>query len=196
MSERSLEQLWAGWRREYVTSASAADRRRSDIDARQLDETQRPNDADESDCVFCRIAASGPPRADNGVVWRTDLTYAVLNAYPYASGHLLVTPVRHVGDLDRLTPQESAELWDTTVRSVTVITTAYDPDGINIGANLGRAAGAGLPDHVHLHVLPRWSGDTNFMTTAAGVRVIPESLTDSWRRLHDVWSDGGSLQPG
>jgi ATP adenylyltransferase len=124
------------------------------------------------------------------------MTFVVLNAYPYASGHLLVTPVRHVGCLDQLNPEESAELWEATVRSVAVITAAYDPDGINMGANLGRAAGAGLPDHVHLHVLPRWSGDTNFMTTVAGVRVIPESLTDAWRRLHEAWSDGGSPVPG
>ena len=82
------------------------------------------------------------------------------------------------------------------MRSAKVITAAYDPDGINMGANLGRAAGAGLPDHLHLHVLPRWSGDTNFMTTVAGVRVIPESLNDAWQRLHHVWSDGGSFVPG
>jgi ATP adenylyltransferase len=197
VSEQSLEQLWAGWRREYVTSASVADRRKSGANARSVADTRASGDAeDDGECVFCRIAASGPPSADNGVVWRSERTYAVLNAYPYASGHLLVAPVRHVGGIDQLTPQESAELWEATVRSVSVISAAYDPDGINMGANLGRAAGAGLPDHVHLHVVPRWSGDTNFMTTLAGVRVIPESLTDTWRRLHDAWSDGESLVAG
>ena len=134
-----------------------------------------------------RIAASGPPSVDNLVVWRSDLSFAVLNAYPYASGHLLVMPLRHVAELDELSPEESADLWCGTRLAVSAITDAYDPDGINMGANLGRAAGAGIPGHLHLHVLPRWSGDTNFMTTVAGVRVMPESLTVGWERLHGAW---------
>ena len=171
MSESSLEQLWAGWRHEYVASATAAERREAG-----------------DGCVFCRIAASGPPSADNLVVWRSDLSLAVLNAYPYASGHLLVMPVRHVGALGALTPDESADVWEAARRAVEAITAAYDPDGINMGANLGRAAGAGIPGHLHLHVLPRWAGDTNFMTTVAGARVMPESLTVGWKRLHEAWS--------
>jgi diadenosine tetraphosphate (Ap4A) HIT family hydrolase len=170
MSEGGLEQLWAGWRNEYVASATAAERRHED-----------------GECVFCRIAASGPPSEDNGVVWRGDLTLAVMNAYPYASGHLLVMPVRHVGTLEDLDEAESADLWQATRRAAAAITDAYDPDGLNMGANLGRAAGAGIPEHVHLHVLPRWSGDTSFMAAVAGVRVIPESLTVGWRRLHEAW---------
>jgi diadenosine tetraphosphate (Ap4A) HIT family hydrolase len=166
----SLEQLWAGWRHEYVTAAGAAEKAGTD-----------------DGCVFCRIAASGDPSADNGVVWRGELTLAVLNAYPYASGHLLVAPVRHVSSLDELTAAESGDLWETTRAAAAALGTAYDPDGLNIGANLGRAAGAGIPRHLHLHVLPRWSGDTNFMTTVAGVRVIPESLPATWRSVHDAW---------
>jgi ATP adenylyltransferase len=166
----SLEQLWAGWRREYVASASEADRRSA-----------------EGECVFCRLAASGPPSPDSGVVWRGELTFAVLNAYPYASGHLLVMPVRHAPELEGLTEPESADLWVATRRALAAITAAYDPDALNMGANLGRAAGAGIPGHVHLHVLPRWSGDTNFMTSVVGVRVMPESLIDSWKRLHGAW---------
>jgi len=169
----SLEQLWAGWRRAYVEAASAAERTGTD-----------------DGCVFCRIAASGPPDAGNGVVWRGELVYAVLNAYPYANGHLLVTPERHLGDLDELTPAESGALWQATTAAVRAITTAYGPDGVNMGANLGRAAGAGIPAHLHLHVVPRWSGDTNFMTSVAGVRVMPESLTASWERLHAAWPRG------
>jgi ATP adenylyltransferase len=169
----SLDQLWAGWRHDYVTAAGAAERRGSD-----------------DDCVFCRIAASGDPSADNGVVWRGELTFAVLNAYPYASGHLLVAPVRHLSSLDELTAAESPDLWETTRTAAAAIDSAYDPDGLNIGANLGRAAGAGIPRHLHLHVLPRWSGDTNFMTAVAGVRVLPESLPRSWQRLHDAWPIG------
>jgi diadenosine tetraphosphate (Ap4A) HIT family hydrolase len=169
----TLEQLWAGWRHEYVAAAGAAERA-----------------GDDGACVFCRIAASGPPSAENGVVWRDDLTFAVLNAYPYASGHLLVTPVRHVTSLTDLTASESSGLWSATTAATVALGAAYDPDGLNVGANLGRAAGAGIPRHVHLHVLPRWSGDTNFMTTVAGVRVIPESLPVTWQVIHDAWPAG------
>jgi ATP adenylyltransferase len=96
-------------------------------------------------------------------------------------------PVRHVGELGELSPAESADLWDGTRRAVAALCAAYDPDGVNMGANLGRAAGAGIPGHLHLHVLPRWSGDTNFMTSVAGVRVMPESLAVGWERLHRAW---------
>lgn len=170
----NLEQLWAGWRHEYVTSVSAGSSHHDD------------------GCVFCRIAEQGEPDERNGIVWRGELNFAVLNAYPYASGHLLVMPLRHVSELADLTDEESADLWSSTRRAVSAITAAYDPDGINMGANLGRAAGAGIPRHVHLHVLPRWAGDTNFMTSVAGVRVMPESLPESWRRLHHAWPQGST----
>ncbi len=166
----SLEHLWAGWRREYIEETTARERA-----------------GDESDCVFCRLAASGEPSEENLVVWRGALTFVVLNAYPYASGHVLVLPLRHVGSLGELTEAESAELWSATRRAVATIEAAYDPDGVNMGANLGRAAGAGLPSHVHLHVLPRWAGDTNFMTSVAETRVLPETLGLSWKRLTDAW---------
>ncbi len=174
-----LENLWAGWRLDYVQAASEAERASGDS-----------GKARGEDCVFCRIAASGPPAVDNGIVWRDELVFAVLNAYPYASGHLLVMPVRHAGGLDELTEAESAALWQATLSGLSALTKAYDPDGLNMGANLGRAAGAGIPKHVHLHVLPRWSGDTNFMTTVAAVRVMPETLADSWKRLHEAWPAG------
>jgi len=171
----SLENLWAGWRQEYVTAAT---------------ETNRPGSAaaPESDCVFCRIMASGEPSADNGIVWRDDLVCALLNAYPYATGHLLVMPVRHLSALDELSPEESTSMWETTRKAVAVLGDAYHPDGANVGANLGRAAGAGIPGHLHMHVLPRWSGDTNFMTSVAGVRVMPEWLRDTWVKLHQAWN--------
>jgi ATP adenylyltransferase len=144
---------------------------------------------DPERCVFCRIAASGPPSADNGVLWIGDLTYAVLNAYPYASGHLMVLPRRHVGTLADLTGDEGVELWTALRRAVTALEAALGPEGINVGANLGRAAGAGVPRHLHLHAVPRWVGDTNFMTTVASVRVLPEALGDTWTRLHAAWPD-------
>jgi len=168
-----LEQLWAGWRHRYVTEATDAER----------DKAGGPGEG----CVFCRLAASGPPAVENGVVWRGQTCFAVLNAYPYANGHLLILPLRHVERLDELTGVESAELWRLTQDAVTALTAAYQPDGLNIGANLGRAAGAGIPQHLHLHVLPRWSGDTNFMTSVAGVRVMPQALNDSWEQLRPAW---------
>jgi diadenosine tetraphosphate (Ap4A) HIT family hydrolase len=170
----SLETLWAGWRREYIMEATSRER------SGDLTHTER-------DCVFCRLAESGPPSEHNLVVWRGELTFVVMNAYPYASGHVLVMPLRHTGSLAALTERESAELWSATNRAVTTIEKAFDPDGLNMGANLGRAAGAGLPAHVHLHVLPRWSGDTNFMTSVAETRVMPETLQLSWKRLTDAW---------
>ncbi|MGH8988807.1 MAG: HIT family protein [Acidimicrobiales bacterium] len=170
-----FEQLWAGWRDAYVREATEAERA-----------------GDDGGCVFCEIAESGPPAPGNGMVWRGDLTFAVLNAYPYASGHLLVLPLRHVADLEELTYEESAELWTTTRAAVRAIAGAYAPDGVNMGANLGRAAGAGIPRHLHLHVVPRWSGDTNFMTSVAGVRVIPETMGGSWERLTASWSAAGT----
>ena len=171
----TLQQLWAGWRLEYIESATAAER---------AGEGEGPDG-----CVFCRLAASGPPSAANGVVWRDESVFVVLNLYPYASGHLLILPIRHVGDLGELTAEESAGLWTATRKAVGAVGGAYDPDGVNMGANLGRAAGAGIPGHLHLHVVPRWSGDTNFMTSIAGVRVLPQSLEDSWSALRSSWPD-------
>jgi ATP adenylyltransferase len=171
----SLEHLWAGWRREYIVEATERER------AGGLQH-------DASECVFCRLADSGPPSEDNLVVWRGSLTFVVMNAFPYASGHLLVLPLRHVGPMAELTEAEAAELWSATQDSVAAIEKAFEPDGLNMGANLGRAAGAGLPGHLHLHVLPRWSGDTNFMTSVAETRVLPETLQLSWKRLTDAWS--------
>jgi diadenosine tetraphosphate (Ap4A) HIT family hydrolase len=170
----SLENLWAGWRSGYIQEATARDR-------------DGGSSADPAECVFCRIAASGPPSVDNLVVWRGEWSFVVLNAYPYASGHLLVLPLRHAGGLEELTEPESAEVWTATRAAVSAIEQAYDPDGLNMGANLGRAAGAGIPAHVHLHVLPRWSGDTNFMTSIAGVRVMPETLQAGWKKLTEAW---------
>jgi diadenosine tetraphosphate (Ap4A) HIT family hydrolase len=168
----SLETLWAGWRLDYVAAATTGER-------------TGPGDQ----CVFCRIGADGPPSEDNCVVWKSDTAMAVLNAYPYASGHLLVMPLRHVADLGELTAPERAAMWGALEDGVSAVTRAYDPDGLNMGANFGRAAGAGIPAHLHFHVLPRWSGDTNFMTSVAGVRVMPEALPASWHRLRDAWPD-------
>jgi ATP adenylyltransferase len=164
-----LEHLWAGWRGEYVAGADAS--------------TQ-----DGDACVFCRILGSGRPDEETYVIWRGERSFAILNAFPYTSGHLMVMPLRHVGDLDELDDDEADDLFRTARRAVAAVKAAYDPGGFNLGANLGRAGGAGIPGHLHLHVLPRWSGDTNFMTSVAETRVLPEALPTTWRKLRDAWT--------
>jgi len=131
--------------------------------------------------------ASGEPDRVTYVVWRGRRCFAVLNTFPYASGHLMVMPTRHVADLEDVTGDESAELWSGVADAVRALKASYRPDGLNVGANIGRAAGAGIPGHFHIHVLPRWFGDTNFTTTVAEARVLPESLSDTWSRLRASW---------
>ena len=124
---------------------------------------------------------------ETGIVYLDELSCCILNAYPYGSGHLLVLPRRHEPDLLALNSDESAAIWSTLRQAVAALEIAYGPDGVNIGANLGEAAGAGIPAHLHLHALPRWRGDTNFMTSIGETRVLPESLADVWNRVADAW---------
>ncbi|HUP84952.1 MAG TPA: HIT domain-containing protein [Acidimicrobiales bacterium] len=167
----TLERLWAGWRTEYVASSGGA------------------GPGDEG-CVFCRILGSDESDEATKVVWRGDGIVALLNAYPYTSGHLMVMPVRHVGELEDLGDDEAPRLWAAVTSGVRALKTAYRPEGINVGANLGRAAGAGVPGHFHVHLLPRWNGDTNFMTSVAEARVLPESLDATWEKLQEAWPTG------
>jgi diadenosine tetraphosphate (Ap4A) HIT family hydrolase len=164
----SLDHLWAAWRSEYITVTA-----------------NEPPVGDGS--VFARILASGAPDAETHIVKRGELTFAILNAFPYTSGHVLVMPMREVGELAQLTDDEHAELWATVRDAVAAVQAAYRPEGVNVGANLGRAAGAGIPSHLHVHVLPRWAGDTNFMTAVAGVRVMPEALAESAAKIRAAW---------
>ena len=144
---------------------------------------------------FCRILRSGEADDDTYVVWRGVRCFAVLNAYPYASGHVLVMPYRHVGELPALAAEESSELWEAAQAAVVAVTAAYRPDGVNLGANLGRAAGAGVPGHLHLHVVPRWAGDSNFMTSVAEARVLPEALATTYRRVRGSWPGPVAIGP-
>lgn len=164
-----MDRLWAGWRAAY------------------LDSTGEDVAPGPDGCVFCGLLASDLPGEQTLIVWRSPLVAAILNAYPYGSGHLLVMPVRHVGDLAEVAGEERAALWDAVHAGVAAVTAAYRPAGVNVGANLGRAAGAGIPGHLHVHALPRWDGDTNFMTTVAETRVLPEPLTETWRKLRSSW---------
>ena len=171
----SLDHLWAGWRSDFIagsTDAAAAERR--------------------DQCVFCDILASGLPDEETHIVWRhpAGRVVAILNAYPNTSGHLMVMPTRHVADLEQLEGAESADLWRAATLAIGALKRAYKPEGVNVGANLGRAAGAGVPGHLHVHVLGRWSGDTNFMTAVADARVLPEPLCESASKLRAAWPPG------
>lgn len=163
-----LDHLWAGWRSNYVSSSSA--------------ETQRTGG-----CVFCDLMASDAPATETFVVTKNKLGAAILNAYPYGTGHVLLLPRRHVGQLDELTPEESLAVWQLTQDAIAAIKQAYGPDGFNIGANLGTAGGAGIPDHLHMHALPRWNADTNFSTTIANTRILPEPLGTTLEKLQAAW---------
>jgi diadenosine tetraphosphate (Ap4A) HIT family hydrolase len=171
-ASQAMDRLWAGWRSSYVAVAGNGE------------------PADGS--LFSRILASGLPDDETHVVWRGELVFAILNAYPYTCGHVLVMPYREVGELEDLTPDESTELWATVRDAVVAIKAAYAPHGVNVGLNLGEAAGAGIPSHMHVHVLPRWNADSNFMTAVAEVRVLPEALGDTWRKLRAAWPTPGA----
>jgi ATP adenylyltransferase len=162
----SLDRLWADWRSSYV---SHPDTGRAD-----------------RGCVICRIV-DATDDAEALVLERTAAMITVMNLYPYGSGHLMVAPVRHAASYVDLTDEETIELARAQARALQAIEAAYSPDGMNIGANLGRAAGAGVPDHLHVHVLPRWSGDTNFMTSVAEARVLPEALREGYDKLKAAW---------
>lgn len=165
-----FEHMWAEWRMAYVSEVIG-----------ELGETA------SSDCVLCAVLSPENFEAAH-VITRGEYCSVVLNRYPYTNGHVLVLPHRHVASLEDLPAQEALELWELLQSITKVITHVYDPGGINLGANLGAAAGAGIPDHLHFHVLPRWRGDTNFMTSIAGTRVLPESLASSAQRLSDAWT--------
>jgi ATP adenylyltransferase len=134
--------------------------------------------------VFCEIPSDPSKDEEKLVVFRGPLNYIVLNLFPYISGHLLIVPYDHISGLDAASKAVTDELMDLTKRSQTVLTQVYEPDGFNIGMNLGGAAGAGVADHIHIHVLPRWNGDTNFMTSVSETRVLPEDLNTTYKKLH------------
>lgn len=134
-------------------------------------------------CVFCAALASGDGDEDSLVVYRARRNFVILNLYPYNNGHLMIVPNEHVSSPAGSTPAQRAEMTDLSVVGEQVIRSLFKPEGINVGMNLGRAAGAGIEEHFHLHMVPRWSGDTNFMTVMAGTRVIPEDLRETRARL-------------
>ena len=154
-----MERLWAPWRMRYIENADSS-----------------------PGCIFCSKPAENSDQ-ENLILWRGEKTFAILNAFPYSNGHLMITPYQHTADLDDLTDEEMLEMMAAARRGVNVLKAAFKPDGFNIGVNLGRVAGAGIADHIHIHIVPRWSGDTNFMPVLGEVRVIPESLQVVYQRL-------------
>lgn len=157
------ERLWAPWRFTYLELA-----------------TSEKNS--ETGCIFVDLPAQSNDR-DNLILYRGRTAFVMLNAFPYTNGHLMIAPYRHTADMSELTDEELLEINKLVASALTWITSAYHPDGFNIGVNLGCAAGAGIPTHIHWHVVPRWDGDTNFMTTVGEVRVMPQSLHESYDKL-------------
>jgi ATP adenylyltransferase len=168
-----MKQLWAPWRMQYVLSASDGGRRGGGA---------KP-------CIFCAMPDAPDAFRENLVLVVQEAAFVCLNKYPFAASHLLVSPRRHVASLEELSEEENAALA-ALVRQCTIrLRVALQPNGMNVGYNLGHAAGAGIKDHVHCHVVPRWEGDTNFMPVIGDVRVMPEYLDESWRRLHPHFAD-------
>ncbi|WP_298209485.1 HIT domain-containing protein [Ferrimicrobium sp.] len=159
-----MDHLFAGWRAQFVAGED------------------RP-----LGCVFCSIAAERAKDDQHYVVARGTACFVVLNLYPYTSGHLMVVPNAHIGGLAGLRGEVGSEMLDFVGAAHDALQGAYRPEGVNIGMNLGRAAGAGIAEHVHVHLVPRWSGDANFMSTLAETRVLPETLSDSLLKLREHW---------
>lgn len=159
-----MERLWAPWRMEYIDGNGSAG----------------------SDCIFCLRDRAAEDEA-RLVVCRGEQSCVLMNRYPYNNGHLMIAPYRHTVSLASLSPEEVLELHRLTVRAQAALTAVMAPHGFNLGLNLGRDAGAGIVDHLHLHLVPRWQGDTNFMPVLAEVRTIPQHLATSWRRLRDAF---------
>jgi ATP adenylyltransferase len=161
-----VDRLWSPWRYQYI-SASGSEGTASPV------------------CVFCEIYKDHDRDDANFVVTRAAHNYVVLNLYPYISGHLLVIPNQHLGELDAASKETTDELMDLTKRCQTALREVYQPAGFNLGMNLGQSGGAGIVDHIHMHIMPRWTGDTNFMSTVGETRVIPEDLATTHRKLKE-----------
>ena len=169
-----LEHLWAGWRLSYVSS---------------VDPVPAADGADGVDggSIFTRILRSALPDDETLIVHRGPTCFTILNAYPYGTAHTMVLPFREVGDLEALTAVETSELWATVTTVVIVLKALYRPDGMNVGVNLGRPAGGSISEHLHVHVVPRWTGDANFMTTVGNTRTMPEDLASTYARVRAAW---------
>ena len=164
-----MEQLWAPWRIRYILGER------------------------EDGCFFCRKSQEAAD-AKNHILIRERNCFALLNTFPYNAGHLMIAPYKHTGELDDLSEQELTELMELTRRSKRLLERALKPHGFNIGLNLGRTAGAGVLDHVHMHIVPRWEGDTNYMPVIADTRVVPQALDELYEMLHTALKNGADVR--
>jgi ATP adenylyltransferase len=171
----TLDRIWNGWRADYVGAAS--------------DAAATPN-APTTTSVFTQILESGLSDEDAFIVHRSTLSFAILNAFPYASGHVLVLPYREVAQLEDLTAEESLDLWSTVTKVTQALRESHRPHALNVGINLGAAAGGSIAQHLHVHVVPRWNGDANFMTSVASARTIPEPLPLTASKIRQAWPKG------
>lgn len=162
-----MDVLWSPWRYGYVKSDKNADAGETDA------------------CVFCGIIKSSADDEENFILHRAEHNFVILNIYPYISGHIMIVPFEHLADLDKASKDITNELMDLAKKCQTILRQIYQPEGINLGMNLGKAAGAGVAEHFHMHILPRWFGDANFMTAIGQTRTIPESLHDTFNKLKD-----------
>jgi ATP adenylyltransferase len=158
-----LEHIWSPWRMEYILSSK-----------------------NEASCVFC-VALSETDNERNLIVFRGRGAFVILNRYPYTSGHVMIVPFDHKPSLEGVEAGTRAEMIELAVQATSVLGEIYQAQGFNLGINLGEAAGAGITEHVHMHVVPRWFGDTNFMSTLGSTRVLPETLEESYQRISDAW---------
>ncbi len=162
-----MNKLWSPWRSQYIDSF--------------LDKEKKQQ------CILCELAKQNPEDAGNLLVENGELTFTILNLYPYNNGHLMIIPYEHKKELGMLTPEENAEVMEKLNMAVKALTLAIGPEGFNIGANLGKCAGAGIDDHIHFHVVPRWSGDTNFMPVLGDVKVISQDLLQTKQKLFQTY---------
>ena len=167
-----IDALWTGWRSQYLSSLP------------------NPFEGSHSEgrSVFAQILESDLTDDETFIVHRGELVFAILNAYPYAVGHLMVLPKRQIASLSELTPDENLELWSTVTHASEVLKSEYKPHGLNVGINLGPAAGGSVSEHLHVHIVPRWRGDANFMTTVANAKTISEPLIKTAARIRHAWT--------
>jgi len=172
-----IERIWSGWRSAYVTDAPV----------RSAPAASR-SDPDDAGSVFTRILNSGASDVETHIVHRSTTCFVICNLFPYTTGHVLVVPYRAVADLEQLPGDETSDLWSTVADTVSVVRSVYRPDGLNVGLNLGRPAGGSIPDHLHVHVVPRWTGDSNFMMAVSNTQTLPESIADTTAKLTAAWA--------
>ena len=193
---RAMDRLWTPWRYSYITRADPQSR--SGVPAAL--NAWPSTDAEDKHCIFCNMIAAVEYAIANGmsretaeeaaqIVHRGSHCFVCLNAYPYSTGHVMIVPYQHLSSLAGLPAGAANEMMLLAQRSELVLREVYSPDGLNMGLNLGEAAGAGIADHIHMHVLPRWVGDTNFMTVTAETRVLPEPLDVTWKKVRPLFEN-------